>query len=207
MAKAKSIFTSVRGRGIPLPGDEIDTDRIIPARYLKAITFEDIGRFAFFDERFDEDGREKPHPLNDDRFRGGSVLLVNKNFGCGSSREHAPQALMGVGIQAFVGESFAEIFSGNCTALGLPTVRVAKEAVQTLMRRVTGDPAVEIVVDLEKKTVSLGNDIFPCDMPESIRQSFLLGTWDTMETLLSHKALIETTARSLPYLNGFLDHE
>jgi 3-isopropylmalate/(R)-2-methylmalate dehydratase small subunit len=203
MGETKSIFTEIQGRAVPLPGDEIDTDRIIPARYLKAITFEDIGRFAFFDERFDADGAEKPHPLNDRRFRGGSILLVNRNFGCGSSREHAPQALMGFGFKAFIGESFAEIFSGNCTALGLPAVRVSHAVIEALMARINAAPELEIAIDLEKKKIRLGGDAWDCDLPETNRQAFLLGTWDTMETLLEHRKEIEAKARTLPYLNGF----
>jgi 3-isopropylmalate/(R)-2-methylmalate dehydratase small subunit len=203
MAKAQTVFTTIRGRVIPLPGDEIDTDRIIPARFLKAITFEDIGKFAFYDERFDEDGGEKPHPLNDARFRGGSVLLVNKNFGCGSSREHAPQALMGYGIRAFVGESFAEIFAGNCTALGMPAARVTTEAAREIMRLAAEAPGREIVINLEKKQIDLAGITFPFEMPEANRRAFLLGTWDTLETLLANREEIESQARSLPYLNGF----
>jgi 3-isopropylmalate/(R)-2-methylmalate dehydratase small subunit len=203
MGKTKSIYTEIKGRAVPLPGDEIDTDRIIPARFLKAITFEDIGRFAFYDERFDTDGAEKPHALNDRRFRGGSILLVNRNFGCGSSREHAPQALLGLGFKAFIGESFAEIFSGNCTALGLPAVRVSHAVMETLMAKITAAPRLEIVIDLEKKKIRLGSVGWDCDLPETNRQAFLLGTWDTMETLLAHKKEIEAKARTLPYLNGF----
>lgn len=130
MSAKDSKRLKVQGRGIPLPGDDIDTDRIIPARYLREITFETLGTYAFYDERFDEKGaempyprsdkRERAHPLNDKRFKGGAILIVGRNFGCGSSREHAPQSLMRMGITAFIGESFAEIFSGNCTALGLP---------------------------------------------------------------------------------------
>jgi 3-isopropylmalate/(R)-2-methylmalate dehydratase small subunit len=203
MSQVKTVFTHISGRGIPLAGGEIDTDRIIPARYLKVITFEDIGRYAFYDERFDGEGREKPHPLNDPRFQGGSILLVNNNFGCGSSREHAPQALMGYGIRAFVGESFAEIFAGNCTALGLPAVRVSRDVIGTLMRRVEADPQAELEIDLEKKTVRLGGEEHECDLPESSRQAFLLGTWDTMETLLRRRDKIEAVARAMPYLSGF----
>jgi 3-isopropylmalate/(R)-2-methylmalate dehydratase small subunit len=203
MIKQKTIFREIRGRAIPLPGDEIDTDRIIPARFLKTITFEDIGQHVFYDERFDADGKEKPHPLNDPRFRGGSVLLVNGNFGCGSSREHAPQALMGFGIRAFVGESFAEIFAGNCTALGLPAVRVARPVIDALMKGAEDAPADEIVIDLEKKTVTRGNATYGCDLPEANRLSFLLGTWDTLDVLLAHKNEIGVKARTIPYLNGF----
>ena len=144
MAGDESRRRALNGRGIPLPGDDIDTDRIIPARYLREITFETLGRYAFYDVRFDEKGNRKEHPLNDPRFAGGNILIVNRNFGCGSSREHAPQSLMRMGIAAFIGESFAEIFSGNCTALGLPAVRVSHQDAQELQALVNADPAAAI---------------------------------------------------------------
>jgi 3-isopropylmalate/(R)-2-methylmalate dehydratase small subunit len=203
MGKEKTIVRQVTGRAIPLRGDEIDTDRIIPARYLKAITFEGIGRYAFFDERFDEHGSEKPHSFNDARYRGGSILFVNKNFGCGSSREHAPQALLDSGIRAFAGESFAEIFAGNCTALGLPAVRLAHDAIGRLMEACEARPETEFTIDLEAKIIRWAGGELPCHIPESNRQAFLLGTWDSTEGLLSREKDIRDKARSLPYLNGF----
>ena len=127
MAALETRRVRVEGRAIPLPGDDIDTDRIIPARYLREITFESLGQYAFIDERFDEKGIKRDHPLNDPRFSGASIMLVNRNFGCGSSREHAPQALMRWGIRAVVGESFAEIFYGNCLALGIPCLKLERE--------------------------------------------------------------------------------
>jgi len=205
--------TRVEGRAIPLPGDDIDTDRIIPARYLREITFETLGQYAFYDERFDEKGREKPypwtdkrerpHPLNDKRFTGGAVLLVNRNFGCGSSREHAPQSLMRMGIQAFVGESFAEIFSGNCTALGLPAARVSHEDAVALQKIVDTDPAAAVTVDLESRTVSAGGRSFPFTMPESDRKALVTGEWDTTSVLLANEKGIRATARRIPYVSGF----
>ena len=148
MASKASARKRVEGRAIPVAGDDIDTDRIIPARYLRLITFETLGQYAFYDERFDDKGKQKTHPLNDPKFQGGTVLLVNRNFGCGSSREHAPQSLMRMGIQAFIGESFAEIFSGNCTALGLPAVRVSHDDAVKLMALVGAQPALKLVIDL-----------------------------------------------------------
>ena len=154
MTSSESKRLKVEGRGIPLPGDDIDTDRIIPARYLREITFESLGKYAFYDERFDEAGAEKPwptgdkrelkHPLNDPRFQGGAILVVGRNFGCGSSREHAPQSLMRMGITAFIGESFAEIFSGNCTALGLAAARVSHEDALAISGMVEHDPGAII---------------------------------------------------------------
>jgi 3-isopropylmalate/(R)-2-methylmalate dehydratase small subunit len=200
--------TLVRGRGVPVPGDDIDTDRIIPARYMKSISFEELGGLAFHDERFDGEGKPRPHPFNDPRFAGGSILLVNRNFGCGSSREHAPQSLMRWGIRALVGESFAEIFSGNCTAMGIPAVRVAHEPIQRLMELVEGDPGLEIVIDLGARRVQVGGASIPggsfaLQMPEGDRQSLISGDWDTTSVLLANLEAIRRTAAKLPYLKGF----
>jgi 3-isopropylmalate/(R)-2-methylmalate dehydratase small subunit len=203
----------ISGRAIPLPGDDIDTDRIIPARYLREITFETLGQYAFYDERFDAKGAEKPypssdkreraHPLNDKRFKGGAVLLVNRNFGCGSSREHAPQSLMRMGIRAFVGESFAEIFSGNCTALGLPAARVSHQDAVALQGIVDADPATAVTIDLEARTVTAGGRSFPFTMPESDRKSLVTGEWDTTSVLLANQAGIRETVKRIPYVSGF----
>jgi 3-isopropylmalate/(R)-2-methylmalate dehydratase small subunit len=193
----------MEGRAIPLPGDDIDTDRIIPARYLREISFETLGRYAFQDERFDEKGAPKPHPLNDPRFSGGAILLVGRNFGCGSSREHAPQSLMRMGIQAFIGESFAEIFSGNCTALGLPAARVSHEDAATLRALAERDPGARFVVDLEASTIVAGGRRFSFTMPESDRRSLVTGDWDTTSVLLANEAGIRATAERLPYVSGF----
>jgi 3-isopropylmalate/(R)-2-methylmalate dehydratase small subunit len=213
MASAESMRRRLEGRAIPLPGDDVDTDRIIPARYLREITFETLGQYAFYDERFDEKGKEKPypgsdkserqHPLNDKRFNGGTVLLVNRNFGCGSSREHAPQSLMRMGIKAFVGESFAEIFSGNCTALGLPAARVTHEDAVELQRIVEGAPSTALTIDMEARTVTAGGRSFPFTMPESDRKSLVTGEWDTTSVLLSNEKAIRETAKRIPYVNGF----
>ena len=203
MDRQQSVRRRIEGRGIPLPGDEIDTDRIIPARYLREITFEELGRYAFQDERFDESGEPKEHPLNDPRFRGGAILLVNRNFGCGSSREHAPQSLMRMGIRAFIGESFEEIFSGNCTALGLPAVRVAHEDAGKLMDLVRSSPALNLVIDLESGRIAAGRESFAFTMPESDRRSLVSGEWDTTAMLLANAEEIHRTAARIPYMNGF----
>jgi 3-isopropylmalate/(R)-2-methylmalate dehydratase small subunit len=199
----ESIRAKVTGRGIPLPGDDIDTDRIIPARYLREITFETLGQYAFYDVRFDGKGNKKDHPLNDPRFAGGNILIVNRNFGCGSSREHAPQSLMRTGIDAFIGESFAEIFSGNCTALGLPAVRVSHEDAVALMSQVGADPGISIVVDLPSSSITAGTRRYAFTMPESDKQALVTGAWDTTSVLLSNAAGIRATAERLPYVNGF----
>jgi len=203
MEATTSTRALIRGRGIPLPGDDIDTDRIIPARYLREITFETLGRYAFQDERFDEKGAPREHPLNDPRFTGGSILLVNRNFGCGSSREHAPQSLMRMGITAFIGESFAEIFSGNCTALGLPAARVSHEDALTIMEIVRADPKVEIMVDVASGSISIGDLRFSFTMPASDQRSLASGEWDTTAVLGSHAEGIRATAARLPYMHAF----
>ena len=132
----------IQAQAMPLRGDDIDTDRIIPARYLRCVTFDGLGEYAFYDERFQGD-QEKDHPFNDAGYRGAEILVVNKNFGCGSSREHAPQALMRAGIRAFIGESFSEIFTGNCTALGLPVVTAPKDTVDRLMDQIEREPTAQ----------------------------------------------------------------
>jgi len=203
MAEAASERKLIKGRGIVVPGDDIDTDRIIPARYLRMITFEELGQYAFYDERFDDNGKPKKHPLNDPRFQGGAIMCVNRNFGCGSSREHAPQSLMRMGISAFVGESFAEIFSGNCTALGLPAARVSHDDAVRIQGMVEADPSVEISVDLESRTVTAGGEHFSFTMPEADRKSLASGTWDTTAMLLSNKRAIQATASRIPYVHAF----
>lgn len=194
----------IEGRGIPLRGDDIDTDRIIPARYLKCVTFEELGAYAFYDERFTADGSEKEHPFNDPRYRNGSILVVNKNFGCGSSREHAPQSLMRMGIRAIVGESFAEIFAGNATALGIPTLRATAAAIEQLMTAVEADPT-KVRIDLESNTVTVpGQGVtIETTMPDSYRSSLIKGTWDTTAALLSNREDILAMRNRLPYLVGY----
>ena len=198
----KSKDTSIRtvaGRAIPLPGDDIDTDRIIPARFMKCVTFDDLGQYAFHDERYDADGAKKDHPFNERRFEGGRILIVGSNFGCGSSREHAPQSLMRFGIQAIVGESFAEIFAGNCSALGIPAVEVGHQEAETLMGLAREDPNAPIAIDLESRTVRVGGLTFPIDMPDSYRQGLIDGSWDTTAALLANVDEIHRTAARLGY--------
>jgi 3-isopropylmalate/(R)-2-methylmalate dehydratase small subunit len=142
------------GTGIPIRGNDIDTDQIIPARFMKVVTFDGLGEFAFFDLRFDDEDNQKEHPMNEERFQDANVMVVNSNFGCGSSREHAPQALMRWGIDAIIGESFAEIFAGNCLALGIPTVTADHETINALQQWVDDNPDGELEVDVESETVS-----------------------------------------------------
>ena len=188
----------VEGGAVSLPGDDIDTDRIIPARFLTEITFEDLGRNAFADERFDERGAPRQHPLNDPRAEGAAILVVGRNFGCGSSREHAPQALMRMGFRAFVGESFAEIFSGNCTALGLPAVRVGAADARAIAAIAAAEPGTRVSIDLAAGTVTAGGRAYPGTMPASDLASLLSGAWDTLALLLADPAAIARAAARLP---------
>jgi 3-isopropylmalate/(R)-2-methylmalate dehydratase small subunit len=192
---------SVAGTGIPLRGNDVDTDQIVPARYLKAVTFDGLGQYAFFDQRFTDDEEPKDHPFNEDRFRDASVLVVNANFGCGSSREHAPQALMRWGIDAIVGESFAEIFAGNCLALGIPTVTADGETVRELQAWIDENPDGEIAVDVETETVSFGDRAVEAAVDDSQRQLLVEGQWDTTALLGSNADAVRETARSLPYVD------
>ena len=200
---ASSVIKAATGNGVPVPGADIDTDRIIPARYMKAVTFEGLGPYAFRDVRFDQEGNKKDHPFNDPRYKGASILIVGSNFGCGSSREHAPQALMRWGIKAIIGESFAEIFAGNCSALGIPAVKVSAQEAEMLMHLVQEKPDTQIRIDLEKKLVSAGGYEIPLDMPEAGRKVLVDGTWDSTAVLLANKEAIERTAARIPYLTGF----
>jgi 3-isopropylmalate/(R)-2-methylmalate dehydratase small subunit len=192
----------VAGRACVLRGSDIDTDRIIPARFLRCISFEGLGEHAFEDDRLQAKG---DHPFDDRRFDGAAVLVVGHNFGSGSSREHAPQALLRRGFRAFVGGSFAEIFAGNCTALGLPCVTLADDDLAALMDAVEADPGQEVVVDLEAGTVTSRAGSFSLSLPEGIRRQLLAGSWDGISLLLDAGDAIERTAARLPYLNGYAD--
>ncbi len=196
---------SVTGSGIAVRGNDIDTDRIIPARYMKVVTFDGLGEYAFRDVRYTDAGETTDHPFNDPAYRNAEILLVNKNFGCGSSREHAPQALQRWGIKAIVGESFAEIFAGNCNALGIPAVSVGEDAIESLMRRVESDPLAEIEVDLDASEVRCGGERYRMDFVETYRRSLLSGSWDSTAVLLANTSQIAETASRLPYMNGFAE--
>ena len=196
-------ITKVRGTAVPIRGNDIDTDRIIPARYLKEATFARMGDYPFFDERFDASKKKKDHPFNDPEYKGASILFVNKNFGCGSSREHAPQALYRFGIQAIVGESFAAIFAGNCTMMGLPTVVVGAKEMAQLMKSVEDNPRTEYIVDLESKTISFGSQKMAIELPETYRTALTKGFWDSTALLRSNLEEVKKTAAKLPYMTGF----
>jgi len=209
---------ALRGRAVPVRGDDIDTDRIIPARFLRCVTFDGLGAQAFRDERYDEQGREKDHPFNKARYQGSEILVVNRNFGCGSSREHAPQALYRWGIRAIVGESFADIFAGNCAAIGLPVLTAPEANVRALQTLVEAEPDIQVTLNLETLTCRAERPVpgggsdhqyepvleFPLSMNESHRQKFLAGTWDTLASLANSGDRIAETAAALPYMKGFM---
>ena len=201
MSENSTKRTVIEGTVIPLRGEDIDTDRIIPARYLKCVTFDGLGEYAFFDERFDENNNPKDHPFNDETYLKSNILVVNKNFGCGSSREHAPQSLMRFGIDVIVGESFAEIFAGNCTTLGIPTLTGTEESISKLMDYIEKNPDTVIKVDVAGKSVQFGENEIKVDIPESSRMVLIEGTWDSTAILLKNKPDIEAAASRLPYLN------
>ena len=191
----------VSGSGIPIRGNDIDTDQIIPARFMKVVTFDGLGEFAFFDLRFDDDDTPKDHPMNEDRFQDSSVMVVNANFGCGSSREHAPQALMRWGIDAIIGESFAEIFAGNCLALGIPTVTADSETIEELQDWVDEHPDGEIEIDVEAEEVTYGDTTIDVTVDEAQRKALVDGVWDTTALMKSNADAVREKAKELPYVD------
>jgi 3-isopropylmalate/(R)-2-methylmalate dehydratase small subunit len=190
----------VKGRGVYVPGDDIDTDRIIPARFMKCITFDGLGEFLFYDVRKHEDGRDKEHPLNDPKFAGAKILLSGSNFGCGSSREHAPQAIYRYGFRAVIAENFAEIFFGNSTTLGMPCLSLGRAEIREIAAAIQANPQLEIVIDVEKPTVTVGDKTYQATLRESARQGLVAGQWDPIAELLDGKPEIEKVASRLSYV-------
>ena len=191
------VVERVTGRGCVVRGNDIDTDRIIPARFLRCVTFDGLGEHAFEDDREQAKG---DHPLDREAFAGAAILIVGENFGCGSSREHAPQSLMRAGFHAFVGESFAEIFAGNCTALGLPCVTLEPGDLAALMDTVELDPAQEVVVDLVARTVTSRAGSMAAGVRDGTRKALTEGSWNATAVLLEAGEAIEATAARLPYV-------
>jgi 3-isopropylmalate/(R)-2-methylmalate dehydratase small subunit len=186
----------VRGTGLPLRGDDIDTDRIIPARFLKSVTFEGLQDHLFEDDRAQIDN----HPVSNPAYAGARVMLVQSNFGCGSSREHAPQAIYRRGIRAVVGQSFSEIFFGNSVALGMPCPTVSRDTIDALIAIVERDPSAELVVDLGAMTVTAGSRAFDLTLPAAAREAFLDGSWDATGLLLENYDDVRRVAAALPYV-------
>ena len=198
MALAK--ITSIAGPGVFVPGNDIDTDRIIPARFMKCIVFDGLGEFLFYDVRKNADGTDKPHPLNDPRFKAATILLSGANFGCGSSREHAPQAIQKYGFKAVIAENFAEIFFGNCTTLGIPCATASREDIAKIAAAIAQDPATEVVVDVANQEIRFAGQTVTAEVRASARDALINGRWDAIGELIDGLPAVKTTAARLPYL-------
>ncbi len=194
----------VAGRGIVVRGNDVDTDQIIPARYMKVVSFDGLGEFAFGDQREDMKSRGEIHPFDNPVYQGAAILFGNKNFGCGSSREHAPQSLMRWGISCIIAESFAEIFAGNCTSLGIPTAILSSEQINDVMSSLEDNPSIEVSLDLENKELTLGSRTYHVDMSETYRSALVLGKWDSTAILLEHINEVEAKRQDLVYLRDFV---
>ena len=196
----------IEGRGLPMRGDDIDTDRIMPARFLRAVTFEGLEQHLFEDERAGSAAASRAHgvhPFDNPHYRGASILLVNRNFGCGSSREHAPQALRRWGIRAVIGESFSEIFFGNAVIIGMPCVTASADDVHEMMERVEERPETVIRVDLPSDSCEIDGFKFAIALPAAARDAFMTGAWDTTGLLLERYDEVDAVAARLPYISGF----
>lgn len=198
-----SEIKKISGTAVPVRGNDIDTDRIIPARFLRCVSFEGLGEHAFEDDRAQDKAKGKTHPFDDAKFQGAKVLVSNSNFGCGSSREHAPQAIYRWGVRAIVAVSYSEIFYGNTVAMGMPCVHVSPADAEAIQAIVEADPKTEVVVDIEANTVVAGGKTFSATVPEGPRKQFLTGGWDATSELLKDFEDIRSVAKKLPYVNAF----
>ena len=203
MTTTSRFIDKIAGRAVPLRGHDIDTDRIIPARFLKSVTFEGLETHVFEDDRKQLAERGGLHPFSNPRYTGAAVLLVNGNFGCGSSREHAPQALRRWGIRAVVGESFSEIFFGNAVALGMACLTVSAKDAEALLSAVEADPNLELAVSVSGETVAAGGRRYHAAIPAGARQALTSGSWDATGALLDNFDQVREIAAQLPYINGF----
>lgn len=190
---------SILSTGIALLLDDIDTDRIIPARFLRCVTFDGLGEHAFEDDR----KQDSTHPFDKPQFQGAGILVAGRNFGCGSSREHAPQSLMRWGIKAIIAESFAEIFFGNCGSLGIPAVKAARADIENLAAAIEQNPQLKINLDLQARKVTADGLSFDVSMPASARDALVTGQWDYLGRLLSAADQVAAHAKKMPYLTGF----
>lgn len=192
-------ISQISGRAVCVPGNDIDTDRIIPARFMKCVTFDGLGEFLFYDVRKNADGSDKPHPLNDPRFKSATILLSGSNFGCGSSREHAPQAIQKYGFKAVIAENFAEIFFGNSTGLGIPCVSATREDIAKISAAIQKNPATDVVIDLAKREVRFGGETIKITMKDAARDALINGRWDPIGELLEGLPAVKDTARKIGY--------
>ena len=196
-------ISTITGRALPLRGDDIDTDRIMPARFLRGVSFDGLEKHVFEDDRTKSVHPYNRHPFDVGQYQGASILVVNANFGCGSSREHAPQGLHRWGINAIVGESFPEIFFGNSVMIGMPCVTASAEDVRALMDAVEKHPQVEVRIDLARGTCEAGEFRCAVSLPPKVREAFTTGAWDTTGMLLENFDDVQRTAEGLPYVSGF----
>jgi len=200
---AGEIISQVTGPGIPLRGNDIDTDRIIPARFLKCVTFDGIGEHAFADDIKGLAGKGETHPFADTRYANGAILIANKNFGCGSSREHAPQSLKRWGIKAIVAESYSEIFYGNCVSLAMPCFTADHDTCAKLQNIIENNSTAELEIDVTKATVSIGEEVIQLEIQTGAQGQFLDGSWDARAGLLENLDEAKTVATKLPYVSNY----
>ena len=192
-------ISQVSGSAVCVPGDDIDTDRIIPARFMKCLTFDGLGEYLFYDMKFHENGDQKKHPLNDSRYQNASIMLTGMNFGCGSSREHAPQSLYRAGFRAVIAGNFAEIFFGNSINLGMPCVSVSNDARNSIAEWINQNPSGQVLLDIKDLKVRAGDHSFACDLRPGARDSLLNGAWDPLDELLQANHAIESIHGNLAY--------
>lgn len=199
------IIDQVKGRGVPVRGNDIDTDRIIPARFLKCVTFDGLGEHAFEDDIEGLQSQGKTHPFRDSRYQGSSILVSNSNFGCGSSREHAPQALLRWGIQAIIAESYSEIFYGNCVSLGIPCFRVSHEVADQIQSFLEQNPQVELQTSVSERSLQMGDQTFALEIADGSRGQFLDGSWNARAALLMNLDQVKQVGASLSYVNDYVE--
>lgn len=196
-----TVIDSVQGSGIPLRGNDIDTDRIIPARFLKCVTFDGLGQNAFADDIAGLAAQGKVHPFRDPKYKSGKILVSNRNFGCGSSREHAPQALKRWGVRAIIAESYSEIFFGNCVAIGVPCFRVSHEVADKILSWIEAHPSEEMETSTDSRMLKMGGEEIPLELADGPRGQFLDGSWHARGVLMSHEADVEKLSQKLPYMH------